>query len=247
MTIGRSNPPLTGNYPPFTDFLYSRTDCNTTLVSNFDAMQIIIINGNPCSENKVFDSYLAEYQHKLLIAGYTVRILTLREMNLGFCMGCFKCWHTTPGICSIDDDIKHIHQAFINADLIIWASPLIKGFISSLLKRVQERMIPLLHPYVEVVGGEIHHRKRYGHYPDHGLIVEKESDTLSEELQIVQQIQERYALNFRSKLEFILTTDTTVSEAIRETISKFGRGAVLPVEFEPLNRHALTLYNRSLN
>ena len=68
---------------------------------------------------------------------------------------------------------------------LIWASPLYKGYVSSMLRMVQERMIPLLHPYVEVVNGEIHHRKRYGNYPGHGVIVEKESDSTSEELMIV--------------------------------------------------------------
>lgn len=210
-------------------------------------MQIIIANGNPDGENQAFDAYLAEYQLALNAAGNKVRNLTLREMKLGFCRGCFKCWHTTPGICTINDDIKHIHKAIINADLIIWASPLIKGYFSSMLKRVQERMIPLLHPYVEIVSGEIHHRKRYSHYPVHGVVVEKESDTVIEELQILQRIQERYALNFRSKLDFFLTTETPVSEAVDETICRYRSRTIVPVRFDPVDLHALKLYTSSLN
>lgn len=210
-------------------------------------MQIIIINGNPHSENEPFDNYLADYQNKLFAAGHSARIFTLREMNLGFCRGCFHCWHTTPGICSIKDDIVPIHKAVINADLVIWASPLYKGYVSSMLKMVQERMIPLLHPYVEVVNGEIHHRKRYGNYPCHGMIVEKESDSTPEELMIVLQILERYALNFRSKLNVFLTTERSVPEAVHLTIRNSRTGAVNISDFEPEDGHALALYTSSLN
>jgi len=210
-------------------------------------MQIIIVNGNPDGRNEAFDEYLMEYQNKFYAAGHNVRIIMLREMKLGFCRGCFNCWHTTPGICSIDDDIKQIHHAVINADLVVWASPLVKGFLTALLKKTQERMIPLLHPYVELVNGEIHHRRRYGHYPRHGVIVEKESDSDREEMRITRKIQERYALNFWSELNFFLTTETPVSEAIRETIRSIRADGALRMECEPMSEPALTLYTSSLN
>lgn len=201
-------------------------------------MQIILVNGNPDGRNKAFDEYLADYQAGLIRAGHHARILTLRKMKLGFCRGCFNCWHTTPGICSMEDDIKQVHKAVINADLVVWASPLIKGFLSSLLKSVQERMIPLLHPYVEIVNGEIHHRKRYSHYPDYGVIVEKEPDTDYEEMRIFQKIQERYALNFRSKLNFFLTTDIPVSDTLQETIRSSHGAVVFSMKPEPVDGSA---------
>jgi multimeric flavodoxin WrbA len=238
---------MTGDFTRFTDFPCFDGKVCSILASKSDAMQIIIVNGNPDGEFKSFESYLADYKNRLNSAGHNVRIIILREMKLGFCKGCFNCWHTTPGICSIDDDIKVIHRAVINADLVVWAGPLIKGYISSLLKKVQERMIPLLHPYVELVNGEIHHRKRYGHYPGFGVIVGKEPDTVSEEMLITQKIQERYALNFRSTLNFFLTTETTVSEAIRETIKSVRSDNKVAMDFEPMTGPALSLYISSLN
>ena len=210
-------------------------------------MRIIIINGNPDDRHPAFDEYLGEYEQKLSHNGHSVKVITLREMNLGFCRGCFRCWHTTPGICIINDDIRIIHRDVIQSDLVVWASPLIRGYFSSLLKRVQERMIPLLHPYVEVVSGEIHHQKRYLHYPDYGVIVDRERDTDDEDLQILKMIQERYALNFRSNLNFCLTTETPVTEAIRETIDhpRTIRLHTGMVENDALP--ALALYNSSMN
>jgi multimeric flavodoxin WrbA len=238
---------MAGKITCFADFLCPAYYVRRIFASKTDAMQIIILNGNPEAENKGFDDQLAEYQHRLGNSGHIVRTLLLREMKLGFCRGCFKCWHTNPGVCNIDDDIKYVHKAVINADLVVWASPLSKGFCSSLLKKVQERMIPLLHPYVELVNGEVHHRKRYDHYPCFGMIVQKESDTCSEELQIVRQIQERYALNFRSRLNFFITTEMPVSEAVYETQQHIDGDAFPLPETEYTGKPALALYTSSLN
>jgi multimeric flavodoxin WrbA len=210
-------------------------------------MKIIIVNGNPDESNVSFENYLEEYQKKLYNTGFYVKVFTLRDMNLKFCAGCFKCWHTNPGICNINDDIKYIHREVANADLVVWASPLIKGFFSALMKKVQERMIPLLHPYVELVEGEIHHKKRYAHYPNHGVIVSKEDHTDNEDLLIAQKIQERYALNFRSKLDFFLSTELSVSEATEQTIASQPADMANNSEFENLSELALALYTSSLN
>lgn len=210
-------------------------------------MRIIIINGNPDEQHPVFDEYLDRYQQHLSHAGHIVKTITLREMSLGFCRGCFKCWHTTPGICIINDDIRIIHREVIQSDLVVWASPLIKGYFSSLLKRVQERMIPLLHPYAEVVSGEIHHRKRYLHYPDYGVIVDREPDTDEEDLLIMKSIQERYALNFRSSLNFSFTTALSAREAAAETISHPRTVRLHTGDVGDDALPALVLYNSSMN
>ena len=40
-----------------------------------------------------------------------------------------------------------------------------KSFISAKLKTVNDRSIPLVHPYIEIVNDECHHIKRYDEYP----------------------------------------------------------------------------------
>ena len=37
-------------------------------------------------------------------------------------------------------------------------------------------MIPLLHPYIELVKGECHHKKRYSKYPKLALILDRDHD-----------------------------------------------------------------------
>ena len=41
----------------------------------------------------------------------------------------------------------------------------------ALLKRAADQMIPLVHPYIVIEGGEMHHRARYERYPLMGLLL----------------------------------------------------------------------------
>jgi multimeric flavodoxin WrbA len=135
-------------------------------------------------------------------------------MNLHYCTGCWSCWWKTPGECAIKDDAEQIFRAVINSELIVFASPLIAGFTSAMLKKIQDRLIVLLHPYLQINNGESHHRRRYDKYPEFGVIIDKEGDTDEEDLKIVKDIYDRLAINFHSKQRFIKFVDEIDSIAI---------------------------------
>jgi multimeric flavodoxin WrbA len=142
----------------------------------------------------------------------------LRDLTLRYCVGCWGCWVKTPGECVNRDASLEMDRAIINADFVLWASPLKMGFPTELLKRALDKHLPLIHPYMEVDQGEAHHLKRYPRYPRLGLLLEKETSTDSRDLQIVTDIHCRTALNFKSRLEFSMTTETPVDDvAIRIT------------------------------
>ncbi len=146
-----------------------------------------------------------------------VDLFCLDEMNLKFCVGCWTCWWKEPGRCIHKDDGDKIFESVINSDFIVFISPLRAGFISSSLKKITDRLIVLLHPYIQFVNNESHHHKRYEKYPDFGLIVKKESDTDDEDLKIVKDMYDRFAINFHNKQAFIKTIDdNTIEELITE-------------------------------
>ena len=104
----------------------------------------------------------------------------------------------------------------INSDFVLFASPLVMGFPTSILKKKMDRMIPLIHPYLQIVRGETHHLPRYGHYPLFGLLLQPESADTEENISIVSQIFARTALNIKSRLAFAVTTE----EPIRKTTAR---------------------------
>ena len=189
-------------------------------------MKITILNGSP--EPATFDTYLAQLKPALESNGHCVNQIDLRDVPLRYCIGCWGCWVQTPGECISRDASLEMDRAIIIADFVLWAAPLKMGFPSELLKRAIDKHLPLIHPYMVVDQGEAHHLKRYAHYPRLGLLVEKEAGTDERDLQIVTDIYCRTALNFKTRLEFCLTTETQVLELTRCISSQSQRPLPLP-------------------
>jgi len=166
-------------------------------------MKITILNGSPNGDYNTLTERIQSLKMQKENEGHSVEEFNLKEMDLAFCNGCWACWWKSPGICAIKDDIESILRSVINADLVIFSSPIIKGFTSSLLKKVCDRLIPLVHPYIELVENECHHLKRYDKYPDFALVALKEEDTDKEDEEIISDIFKRFALNIKTKVEFV--------------------------------------------
>ena len=135
-------------------------------------------------------------------------------MNLQYCIGCWSCWWKTPGLCTHKDNADEIFRSVLNSDFFIFASPIIAGFTSAELKKITDRLIILLHPYIQLINGEFHHRKRYEKYPKFGVIVEKEPETDNEDLQIITDIYDRLAINFHSQKKYLKVINSDKMEEI---------------------------------
>jgi multimeric flavodoxin WrbA len=181
-------------------------------------MKITVLNGN--TEASSFDAYLAELNARLEAGGHAVTQLDLRDLDIRYCIGCFGCWVKTPGICSNKDGSCEMRQAVILSDFVLWAAPLRMGFPSAMLKKSMDKSIALVHPYGVVDQGEAHHLARYDHYPRLGLLVDTEVDTDSADLDIIANIFSRTALNFKTRLEFMMTTDRSVEEIVNRILEE---------------------------
>jgi len=178
--------------------------------------KLVILNGNPGGSSFELDSYLVDLENLLLERAHEVSILALRKMEIRHCTGCWGCWVKTPGECVQADDAARVCRAFIGADVVIPASPVIMGFTSALLKKATDRLIPLIHPYFEIIEGEFHHQGRYEKYPLLGLVLEKTPGTDEEDIRIISDIFSRNALNMRSQLCFVKLTSSPVQELADE-------------------------------
>jgi hypothetical protein len=177
-------------------------------------VRITVLNGNPDSTRYGIDTYLAKLTEEALSRGHAVEQLNLRDMRIEYCTGCFGCWLTTPGVCAVPDDSVRVCRAVVRSDLVLLCSPLIQGFPSALLKRANDKLIPVLLPYLDIVRNELHHLPRYPRLPDYGLILEKTATGDAEDCVIVQRIYSRFALNFRARLLFTRCTDEPFQEVL---------------------------------
>ena len=144
----------------------------------------------------------------ILSVSYTTHILTLNHLKTEYCTGCWSCWWKTPGRCALNDDGEKVFEAVIRSDFVVLSSPVVAGFPSAQMKKIMDRLIVLLHPYILLKNGELHHRKRYPTYPEFGLLLEAGPDTEPEDLDIINQIFDRFAINFHSRRIFTHCTHT---------------------------------------
>lgn len=160
-----------------------------------------------------FSKHLGDLVHAFEV-DHEITVFPLANMNLHYCTGCWDCWWKSPGQCKLNDDAHSVFRSVINSDFFIFASPLMAGFTSSALKKITDRLIVLIHPYLEIRNGESHHRKRYDYYPDFGVLILKEKDTDAEDLQIVKDIYDRLAVNFHNKQKYFYDIEQTKPETI---------------------------------
>jgi multimeric flavodoxin WrbA len=177
-------------------------------------MKITLLNGNPEGGNSDFDHYLKDLENQLSESGHLVNNLTLRDLEAHYCTGCFSCWVKTPGLCIFKDDSHLVCQDVIHSDFVLFASPVLMGYLSAELKKYMDKLIPLLHPHLIEDQGEAHHQYRYApeDYPLGGLLLEKTPGTDDEDIEIISHLQSRTMLNFKSRNAFTLLTESPVEE-----------------------------------
>lgn len=174
-------------------------------------MNISFIDGTPAEVPTEFDIYVHRLK-RILESSHTVHHMMLRDMTISPCIGCFGCWVKTPGRCLSKDDTQHICALYMASDVVVFASPVLYGFTSALLKTAQDKLIPLIHPYFESVNGEVHHRRRYGQYPKLALLLDRWEDIDDEDVDIITRIYHRMALNLKSQLLFVGNTNQSPEE-----------------------------------
>lgn len=161
-------------------------------------MRTTLLNGAQAG-----DLFVDELQDLLIgelnTYGWQVDAWTLCQEKISYCLGCFECWLKTPGLCRIDDAGRAVAASVINSQMAIFLTPVTFGSYSSELKKAVDRLIPLISPFFTHINGEVHHRRRYAHYPALVAVgVLPEPDTSQEE--ILMTMTGRNALNFHAPL-----------------------------------------------
>ncbi len=174
-------------------------------------LTICLIDGG-FSDTEILSNRVSAIASNLRESGELVEEISLNEKKIIPCTGCWGCWIKTPGECLFKDETLEIRRAIINADLVLFASPLILGYPTAKMKHVMDKLIPLIMPYIELVENENHHTKRYQSYPKIGLIYGKEEDTDAEDLSILRDLMSRFALNFKSEFVHFMDLEDSIEQ-----------------------------------
>lgn len=104
-------------------------------------MNVVCINGSPKGKNSntaiMLESIVEPFMKETCIT------LTLGDLLINNCTGCYICWTKSPGICVIEDDMKSALEIVRTADILIFGSPLYFNNISGTLKNFIDRLTAL--------------------------------------------------------------------------------------------------------
>lgn len=113
-------------------------------------MKVLVINGSPRKERsntlKVTRAFLEGMNWE---ENCSVEILHAIDLDVKYCRECYSCWTYTPGRCVIKDDMAEVLQKYLEADAVIFSTPVHTFGVSAPLKAVIDRLIPGNLPIIE--------------------------------------------------------------------------------------------------
>ena len=128
-------------------------------------MKILAVNSSPRTggESKT-EIMLNSLVNGMREAGAEVEVIALSEKKIKNCVGCFSCWTKTPGTCIHKDDMtREIFPKWLEADLVVYASPLYHFTVNAAMKTFIERTLPSLEPFLMQNMGRTYHPLRNKH------------------------------------------------------------------------------------
>lgn len=165
-------------------------------------MKVTILNGI------INDNYLELEDRLTTLVGnsnHDIKLFKLRKMDITYCIGCWDCWVKTPGECVFQDDQTEILKTIVHSNVVIFLSPIIMGYTSSLLKKTHDRLIPLVHPYISMSKGESHHIRRYPKLPRIATVLIEDEQFNQTDSKLVDSVYERFLLNIGEGLAFSIS------------------------------------------
>ena len=100
-------------------------------------MKVIVISTSLRAHSNS-DALANEFIRGAQDAGHDVEKISLVDKNIQFCKGCLACQKL--GKCVIKDDVNDIMAKVLNADVVVWATPIYYYEMSGQMKTLIDRM-----------------------------------------------------------------------------------------------------------
>ncbi len=101
--------------------------------------KVLILSGSPRKGGNS-DLLCDEFMRGAIESGNVVEKIRVAEKNIGYCKACYYC-KDHNGQCVIKDDMQEVLQKIIEADVIVFASPVYFYSIDAQLKALIDRTV----------------------------------------------------------------------------------------------------------
>ncbi|MBN1343560.1 MAG: flavodoxin family protein [Phycisphaerae bacterium] len=120
-------------------------------------MRILAFNASPRKASGNTHRILSPFLEGAAEAGASIETVMARDLTVKPCTACMSCWFRTPGQCVQDDDMAEVLAKLRRADVMVLATPVYVDGMVGTLKVILDRMIPLIHPEMELRDGHMRH------------------------------------------------------------------------------------------
>ena len=107
-------------------------------------MKIVILNGSPKKGNTaaMVDAFVEGAQ----AAGHEVEVLHVGRMKIAGCLGCEYCHTKGEGTCVQKDDMAKVMPAYLDSDMVVYASPIYYFDVTAQLSAATQRVYAIGKP-----------------------------------------------------------------------------------------------------
>jgi hypothetical protein len=125
-------------------------------------MKILVLNGSPRGKKSTTMQITNSFLRGIKKTDDDIKVVHLVSYKIAPCKGCYCCWTYTPGKCVIKDDAVWILEDYLDADMVIWSSPLYSFGLTSIAKAMLDRLLPVYQPIIEErKNGQVTHPFRF--------------------------------------------------------------------------------------
>lgn len=111
-------------------------------------MFVMAVNGSPRKEKSSTFQILTPLLEGMRAAGAATELVHLDGLRINRCLGCFLCWVKTPGKCVQKDDMQALFEKYVQADLLVFGTPLYHYHMSGPMKTFIDRTLPMSEPWL---------------------------------------------------------------------------------------------------
>ena len=101
-------------------------------------MRIAILNGSPRKENTA--AMIEAFREGAEEAGHEVEVLHVGKMKINGCLACEYCHTKGEGKCIQKDDLEKIMPAYLESDMVVFASPIYYFALTAQLEAAWQRV-----------------------------------------------------------------------------------------------------------
>ena len=104
-------------------------------------MKKVLVISSSLRKNSNSEQLAVSFADGAKSAGNEVEIISLRDKEIKFCIGCLACQKTQR--CFMHDDADAIREKMLHADVLVFATPIYYYEMSGILKTLLDRANPL--------------------------------------------------------------------------------------------------------